>query len=276
MKVTSPNSSLNTLMANLRKTSDEEGGLLSKLSSGKRVEKSADDAAGLAMSKKITAFVESQKQAKRNAGDGLSFVQTAEGGLNEIGNILIRLRELSVQGASDTVGDNERGLIDKEYQSLVQEIDRIAESTSFNGTNVINGDGKGVLNFQVGSFAGEENILTFDTDETYADVSSLGLSGTGVSDKTDSTSNLEVIDEAINKVSGKRADMGALQSRIQHAMNNIENSIINHESMRSKIEDVDVAEASAKLASNNIRKRSAIAALAQGMDFPKSALKLIE
>lgn len=276
MKVTGPNSSLNILMANLRKSSDGEADILSKLSSGKRIEKASDDAAGLAMSTKINAFVESQKQANRNANDGISFVQTAEGGLNEIGNILIRLRELSVQGASDTVGEGERGLLDEEYQSLKDEVDRIAQSTSFNGTNVINGDGKGVLTFHIGAFKGEENTLEFDTDETYADVSSLGLSGSGVSDKGDASDNLSAIDEALTKLSGKRADMGALQRRIHSAVNNIETSIINHEEMRSKIEDLDIADASAKLATNTLKKRSAVAALAQGMDFPKSALKLIE
>lgn len=270
-----PNSTLKTLMSNLRKHTDEEQQSLRQLSSGKRIEKASDDSAGIAHAKKLEAHVRSQRQAQRNANDGISFVQTAEGGLNEISNILVRLRELSVQSASDTIGDNERLLTDKEYQSLVQEIDRIAESTSFNGTNVINGDGKGLLNFHVGAFSGEENVIEFDTDGNYTSASSLGLSGTTTETKSDSVANLEVIDEAINQISGQRAYLGSIQSRMQYAVNNLETNTINHEATRSKIEDVDVAEASAKLASSQILKRGAIQTLSQGMDFPKAALKLI-
>lgn len=270
-----PNSTLNTLMSNLRKHSEGEGKALDQLSSGKRITKAADDTAGIAHAKKLEAYVRSNKQAQRNANDGISFVQTAEGGLNEISSILVRLRELSIQAASDTVGENERGFANKEYQSLVSEIDRIAETTSFNGTNVINGDGKGILNFHVGSFSGEENVIEFDTDGNYTSASVLGISGTGTETKSDALSNIDVLDEAINQISGQRAYLGSIQSRMQHAVNNLETNTINHETTKSKIEDVDVAEAAAKLASHQILKAGSIKTLAQGMDFPKAALKLI-
>lgn len=270
-----PNSTLNTLMANLRKASESESKALGQLSSGKRVEKAADDSAGLAHAKKLDAHVRSQKQAQRNANDGISFVQTAEGGLNEISNILVRLRELSVQAASDTVGEAERGFANKEYQSLVSEIDRIAESTSFNGTNVINGDGKGILNFQVGAFAGEENIIEFDTDGNYTNSSRLGIGGTGIETKSEAADNLQLIDEAIEGISGQRAYLGSVQSRMQYAINNLEVNTLNHEATRSKIEDADVAETAARLASSKILRMSASKSLAEGMDFSKAALKLI-
>ena len=134
---------------------------------GDRITKAADDAAGLAIGTRLEAQTRGLKQATRNANDGISLVQTAEGGLNETSNILIRLRELSVQAASDTVGDNERELLNKEYQQLVQETDRIANATVFNGTNLLNGESEGgAMEFQVGAFAGEQNQITFDPSAT--------------------------------------------------------------------------------------------------------------
>jgi len=268
-------SSVQTIMANLRKASESQSQELGRLSSGKRVEKAADDAAGISMGAKIEAFVRSQRQAIRNGNDGISFVQTAEGGLNEISNILTRMRELTIEAGSDTVGENERGFLDKEYQSLLTEIDRIAESTSFNGTNVINGDGKGELRFQIGSFKGEENAITFDTDGTYADTGTIGVVGTGISDKSDALDSIESIDEAIDNISGQRASLGALQSRLQYAVSNLDASVINHEQMRSVIVDLDVAESSAKLARDTIVKTAGESSLSMAMNFPKSALKLI-
>lgn len=263
------------IMANLRKANESLSSELGRMSSGKRIEKASDDAAGLSMGKKIEAFTRSQRQAIRNGNDGISFVQTAEGGLTEVSNILSRMRELTIQSGSDTVGDQEREFLDKEYQSLLTEIDRIAEATSFNGTNVINGDGKGELNFHVGSFRGEENIITFDTDGTYSDTARIGVSGTGVSDKYEALDTISSIDEAIENISGQRAGLGALQSRLQYAVANVEVSVLNHEKMRSVIEDNDVAESAAKIATEGIKKNAAEASMAHAMNFSKSALKLI-
>lgn len=274
MRVT-PDSTLKTLVNNLRDATEAQTGALEDLSSGKRIHKSSDDVAGISLGKKLDAFVRSQRQAQRNANDGISFVQTAEGGLNEISNILVRLRELSIQSASDTVGDKERGMIDKEYQNLVLEVDRIAESTSFNGTNVINGDGKGILQFQVGSFKGEENIIEFDTTGNFTDADNLGINGTNVASKDDSLTNIAVLDEAIDKVSGQRAYLGSIQSRMGHAATNIEVSIETHMEARSKIEDADFAQSAAELASANTLKSSGIRALAEGMKFTQGALKLL-
>lgn len=268
-------STLNSLISNLRSHSKEQGQTLSKLSSSKRVEKAADDAASLSLSKRLDAHILSQRQAIRNANDGISFVQTAEGGLSEMSNVLTRLRELSVQSGSDTVGETERGFLDTEFQSLKEEVDRIAEVTSFNGTNVINGDGKGILEFHVGANAGSENIIKFDTDENYADTNELGIAGAGVADKEEALENIEAIDSALNKIAEKRSSLGATQSRLSHAQNNLETNVINHEATRSKLEDADMAHEAAKLASQKLLTSGSAKALAEGINNSKEVYRLI-
>ncbi|MDO9181776.1 MAG: flagellin, partial [Bacteriovorax sp.] len=215
------------------------------------------------------------RQATRNANDGISLVQTAEGGLNETSNILVRLRELTVQAASDTVGEQERGFLDKEYQQLTKEVDRISESTTFNGSQLLNGKGKGSMDFQVGAFAGEQNKITFDSSTTDSSSSSIGISGTGIAEKGDALDAISNVDAAIEKVSGQRADLGSIQSRLGSTVKNLETQTINQDSARSVIQDVDVAEASASLASNNVVKNAAVSTLAQANQIPMSALRLI-
>src|SRR5690606_30583278 len=146
---------------NLKATTSKQEAEFAKLSSGKRITKSADDAAGLAIAKKIEAETRGLKVAGRNANDAISMVQVAEGGLNETSNILTRLRELSVQAASDTIGDAERGYLSMEYEQLVQESDRISKTTNFNGISLLDGQGD-QLDFQVGTKAGEDHRISFD------------------------------------------------------------------------------------------------------------------
>ena len=260
---------------NLKEVSLEGQSSLEKLSSGKRITKASDDAAGLAIATNLDAQTKGLRQATRNANDGVSMVQTAEGGLNEVSNILVRLRELTIQAASDTVGDAERGFLDQEYQQLSTEVDRIAESTTFNGTNLLNGDGGGTLDFQVGTFSGEENRIQFDSDATNATADEIGVGGTSVADKGDAVDAIDNIDGAIQMVSGQRANLGSIQSRLQSTVANLEVQTINQESARSVIEDVDVAEESAKMASNNVVKNAGISALAQANQLPSAALRLI-
>lgn len=261
---------------NLREVSNKSDAELSKLSSGKRITKSADDAAGMAISTHLEAQTRGLRQATRNANDGISLVQTAEGGLSESSNILVRLRELTVQAASDTVGDTERGLLDKEYQQLVTELDRISASTTFNGTTLLNGDsGKGTLDFHVGAYAGDHNKIQFDADSTDAGSSAIGVAGTGVTSKEDANDAIANIDEAIDKVSGLRANLGSIQSRLQSTVSNLEVQTINQDHARSVIQDVDVAESSAKLASASVVKSAGVTTLAQANMIPNSALKLI-
>ena len=260
---------------NLKQVSGKADASLEKLSSGKRITKSADDAAGLAIATNLEAQTKGLRQATRNANDGISLVQTAEGGLNEVSNILVRMRELTIQAASDTVGDNERGFLDKEYQQLSTEVDRIAESTTFNGTQLLNGEGDGTLDFQVGAFAGEQNKISFDSSETNSSTSNIGIDGSSVAEKGDALESISSIDEAINQISGQRANLGSIQSRLSSTVSNLEVQTINQDSARSVIQDVDVAEESAKLASSSVVKQAAISTLSQANGLPNNALRLI-
>lgn len=264
-----------TVQKNLKEVSNAGNAQLEKLSSGKRITKASDDAAGLAIATNLEAQTKGLRQASRNANDGVSLVQTAEGGLNETSNILIRLRELTIQAASDTVGDTERGFLDKEYQQLSKEVDRISESTTFNGSQLLNGKGKGKMDFQVGAFAGEQNRISFDASETNASSESIGVSGTAIDEKGSALDAISNIDKAIEKVSGQRADLGSIQSRLQSTVKNLEVQTINQDSARSVIQDVDVADASASLASNTVVKNAAVSTLAQANQIPNSALRLI-
>lgn len=264
-----------SVQKNLKEVSNAANAQLEKLSSGKRITKASDDAAGLAIATNLEAQTKGLRQATRNANDGISLVQTAEGGLNETSNILVRLRELTVQAASDTVGEQERGFLDKEYQQLNIEIDRISESTTFNGAQLLNGKGKGTMDFQVGAFAGEQNKITFDASETDSSSSSIGVSGTSISEKDSALDAISNVDSAIAKVSGQRASLGSMQSRLGSTVKNLETQTINQDSARSVIQDVDVAESSASLASNNVVKNAAVSTLAQANQIPMSALRLI-
>jgi len=264
-----------SVQKNLKEVSNAGNSELERLSSGKRITKAADDAAGLAIATNLEAQTRGLRQATRNANDGVSLVQTAEGGLNETSNILVRLRELTIQAASDTVGDKERGFLDKEYQQLMKEVDRISDSTAFNGTNLLNGEGKGQMDFQVGSFAGEQNKITFDSSETNSSSENIGVGGTTIASKDDALSSIASVDAAIEKVSSQRSNLGAIQSRLQSTIKNLETQTINQDSARSVIQDVDVADASAKLASNQVVKNAAISTLSQANGIPNSALRLI-
>lgn len=264
-----------SVQKNLKEVSNAGNAELERLSSGKRITKAADDAAGLAISTNLEAQTRGLRQATRNANDGISLVQTAEGGLNETSNILVRLRELTIQAASDTVGDAERGFLDKEYQQLMTEVDRISASTTFNGTNLLNGEGKGSMDFQVGAFAGEQNKITFDSSETNASASEIGIAGSTISNKDDALSSISTVDEAIAKVSSQRSNLGAIQSRLASTVKNLEVQTINQDSARSVIQDVDVASSSAALASNNVVKNAAVSTLSQANQIPMSALRLL-
>ncbi len=264
-----------SVQKNLKEVSNAGNAELERLSSGKRITKAADDAAGLAISTNLDAQTRGLRQATRNANDGISLVQTAEGGLNETSNILVRLRELTIQAASDTVGDAERGFLDKEYQQLMTEVDRISASTTFNGTNLLNGEGKGSMDFQVGAFAGEQNKITFDSSETNASAGEIGIAGSTISNKDDALSSISTVDEAIAKVSSQRSNLGAIQSRLASTVKNLEVQTINQDSARSVIQDVDVASSSAALASNNVVKNAAVSTLSQANQIPMSALRLL-
>lgn len=260
----------------LRKTAQATDDSYQKLASGKRITKSADDAAGLGIAKKMEAEVRGMRMAKRNASQGISMVQVAEGGLEESSNILTRMRELSIQAASDTVGETERGYLNLEYEQLVEEVDRISKTTTFSGRQLLTGESEnGTMDFHIGAYAGEDNKISFDADATDATGESLGVMGTNITDKANASDNLEVIDQAIDKISGFRANFGAIQSRLQTTVNNLDTSVVNTEAAKSRIEDVDVAEETAKMAATNVAKQAGISTLSQANSLPNSALRLI-
>jgi flagellin len=259
---------------NLRVSTAQQEEEFAKLSSGKRITKSADDAAGLAIAKKLEAETRGLRMASRNANDAISLVQVAEGGLNETTNILTRLRELSIQAGSDTIGDDERGYLQMEYQQLVQEADRISKTTNFNGRSLLQGDGA-VLQFQVGSQGNADNQIELDSGVTDASAEGLGIGGTSILDKEAALDNLQVIDDAIARVSGFRATFGSVQSRLQTSINTIDVAVVNQEEARSRIEDVDVAYSAAKAASAQIKNAAGTATLVQANQMGANALRLI-
>ncbi len=256
-------------------TNDAQKRSLEKLSAGERIVRAGDDAAGLAISEKLKAEIRSMRQANRNANDGISLVQTAEGGLNEIQNILIRLRELSMQAATDTIGDTERSFTDKEVQNLVNEVQRIADVTQFNGRYLLNGSGE-LLEFQVGTHnKPEQDRLTYDTSITDVTTGKLGIAGMTVGNKESAQANLDVLDKAINMVSENRSEFGALQNRLQSTINNLNVADENLSAANSRIRDVDFANESSELTKRNILAQAGTAMLAQANSNGLLALKLL-
>ena len=261
---------------NLGKTRLAQQKTLEQLSSGQRINRAGDDAAGLAISENLKAQVRGLGQAERNAQDGISLVQIAEGGLAEVSNILIRLRELGVQAASDTIGPTERKFLNVEFEQLVSEVDRIANSTEFNRVPLLNGTGA-VFDIQIGTRNDPlSDRLTFDASSADVNVAALGLNLASVADKISSQNSLASIDAAIVSVSGIRADFGALQNRLQSTVNNIQVSIENLSAANSRVRDTDIASATAELTKNNILMQAGTSVLAQAKQASTSALTLIQ
>lgn len=248
---------------------------LQKLSSGSRITKAADDAAGLAISEKMKANIRSLKQADRNANDGISMVQTAEGGLNEVSSILTRMRELAVQTSSDTVGDVERGMTNMEYQNLKLELDRISQVTEFNGKKLLNGEGE-MYDFQVGANNDAfQDRISYNAGQVNSKLESLGVQELDVSTKEGSQTSLSSLDSAIERVSGFRAYLGAIQNRLISTSNNLQVNVENMSAANSRIRDVDYASATADKAKNDILTAAGTSVLAQANVNAQGALKLI-
>jgi flagellin len=259
----------------LKKISSKEANTSAQLASGTRITRSSDDAAGLAISEKLRANIKSSTQANRNANDGISMIQVAEGGLTESANIRIRLRELAIQSASDTIGDNERGYTNLEYQQLKDELQRISQTTKYNGVSLLDGTGD-KLDFQIGAGNDEfEDRITYSPGEINAGLDALGMASEGVLSKEDSQASLEKVDEAIKTVSGQRAILGALQNRLLTTSANLETSVENMSAANSRIRDVDYAAATAEKTQQGIMKQAGISVLAQANQSPQNALRLI-
>jgi flagellin len=261
---------------NLRGTNLDMRKAMERLSSGSRINRAGDDAAGLAISENLKAQIRGYNMAMRNSEDGISLVQVAEGGLNETSNILSRLRELGIQAASDTIGTAERGFLDVEYQSLLNEIERVSQATEFNNTKLLNGTTP-AMDLQVGirNIPGVDRI-TFDASKSNATVSALGLAELNVKDKLQAQSSLQQIDQAIQKVAAVRADYGALQNRLQATINNLGVSVENLSSANSRIRDADMAVETAEMTRNNIMLQAGISVLGQANTSNQMALKLLQ
>lgn len=246
-----------------------------QLSSGSRITKSADDAAGLSISEGLKAHVRGYQQAGRNAQDGISMVQVAEGGLGEISNILTRFRELGVQAASDTIGDEERSFIDKEVQQLKNEAERISRTTMFGSVRLLDGSGEDFA-FQVDIHNDDFNDrIGFNAGEQNATTSNLGVDGLDFTSKDGARSALDILDGAQKQVNGYRANLGAIQNRLISTTDNIGVAVENLSAANSRIRDTDVAQASADLAKNNILQAASVGVLAQANQQPNMAMKLI-
>jgi len=249
---------------------------MAKLSSGSRINKAADDAAGLAISENLKAAIRSTRQSTRNANDGVSMVQTAEGGLNEISNIIVRMRELGIQAASDTVGENERGFIDKEIQQLKNELQRISSVTTWGKTKLLDGSTE-KFDFQVGIYNDDfEDRISFDSSKNVATLDALNLSDLDYNTKEGAQTALEKLDGSQVMVNSMRSDLGALQNRLTSTTNNLMVYEENMSAANSRIRDTDVAEASSEMVRNNILLQAGTATLAQANQTNAAALQLIK
>lgn len=246
-----------------------------KLSTGERITRASDDAAGLAISENMKAQIRGFRQARRNAEDGVSMVQVAEGALAEVSNMVIRLRELAVQASSDTVGETERKFTDLEFQGLKDEIERISSVTEFNGRKLLNGTG-GSVDIQVGTKNNPmEDRITIDSGDINTTVEMLGLSAETVVSKESAQGSLAQLDSALYRINAARAKLGAFQNRLISTTTSLDVADENFSAANSRIRDVDMASESAELARNNVLAQSGTSILAQANQMPALALKLL-
>ncbi len=263
-------------MRNLRTNRSHLDHNFEKLSSGLKINHAGDDAAGLAISEGLRAELRSLAQTERNVQDGISVIQIAEGSLSEISNILIRLREIGVQGASDTINQEERKFLNIEFQQLLEEVDRIASTTEFNRVPLLNGMTH-IFDIQVGSRNNPsiDRIRLFDSNTAEINSVSLGLNLMNVGDKRNAQNSLDLIDRAISSIISLRSHLGAIQNRLQSTSSNLMANRENMASAMSRIRDIDIAEETAEMTKNNILLQSGIFILTQANSTTKSALGLL-
>lgn len=248
---------------------------MSQLSSGSRITKAADDAAGLSISEGMKSQIRSYSQALRNTNDGTSLLQVAEGGLGEVSNIVTRMRELGIQAASDTIGDDERGFINQELGQLKAEVDRIANTTNYGSRKLLNGDNQ-QFDFQVGIGSDTEtDVISFDVSKSDARTSSLGISDIDYSTKEGAKDALGLLDQAHGSINGYRAHLGALQNRLSSTTENLGTQIESLSTANSRIRDADIAETTAEYTKSNILMNATTNVLAQANEVPRQALRLL-
>lgn len=263
-----------TAQRNLSMSQGQLDSSLAKLSSGYRITKASDDAAGLGVSSNLTAQYRSYNQAARNANDGLSLLQTAEASLNEVSNVLTRMRELAMQSASDGLGTTERGYIQKEASALIGELDRIDATTEYNANTIFGA--AAALTFQVGIRATGNDYLTVNTTGMNVDAASLSVSTVNLGvDAATSRGFLGAIDTAINSVSGFRSDLGAAANRLQSTLNTIGQAAESVAAANARIRDVDVAAETSEMSRAQILVQAGVSVLAQANSAPQIALKLL-
>ncbi|MBM3976318.1 MAG: flagellin FliC [Planctomycetes bacterium] len=259
-----------TSQRNLGAVTDRLQGNYSRLSSGLRIATAADDAAGLGISERMRSQIRSLAQNARNALDGISLAQSAEGALNETSNTLVRMRELAIQASNGTLSAADRATIDSEFQALKEEIDRIAAETEFNGIALLDGSTT-TVEIQVGLDSGD--VITIDLQDVTT--TTMGISTTGVTTVTAASDSLALIDNAITTLNTTRGDMGAAQNRILSSYRSINNTKENLSAAESRIRDVDVAAETADLSRNSIMQQAAVAILSQANTQPQLALSLL-
>lgn len=274
LRVNTNTAALNT-QYHLRSNNKGVSQSMERLSSGFRINKSSDDTAGLAISENMKANIRGLKQVDRNAQDGISLTQIAEGSLNQIANILVRLRELSLQSASDTVSDNDRSIINREYIQMLDEVDRIASSTEYNGTKLLSGTGE-KIDFQINTKnLDDTDRVSLEPTQLDVTTASLGIEGVSIADKISAQQSIDRIDGAISNVSDLRATFGSVQSRLTMATENIMSNLENISVANSRIRDTDIAEESSELMKKNMMLQAGTSVLAQANQQPGQALSLL-
>ena len=247
---------------------------MAQLSSGYRINRSADDAAGLAISENMKAQLRGIAQAKRNANDGISLVSTAEGALGEISNISTRIRELAVQSASDTMGERERNFIDEEAQQLKAEIARISAVSKWNDVPLLDGTTP-AFDIQIGHNNTADDRIVYDASQSVATLEGLGLSELSLNSKEGARDAITLLDMSQDKVSGMRANIGAIQNRLQSTIDTLSITEENMAAANSRIRDTDIAATSSEMARNTVMLQAGTATLAQANQAALLAIKLI-
>ena len=277
---------------NLKKANQTMSKSLEQLSSGKRINRSVDDSAGLAIAEKLNAKKRALQQVKRNANDGISLLQTAESGLNEMTNMVIRMRELTSQAASDTIGQKERDYLNQEFVALRKEVERIQAETEFNGLRILTEDSDQELSVQVGTGMKAEGVelnpehqvikvndldKVKDFSTSIKDLEPLAITGESGQDLDGGSPEdiFEVLDNSLEKIADFRASLGALQNRFDSTLRTIDIGIENVSSAKSRVEDVDYADATAKLTQARIMTAASTATLSHANMAPEIVLKLL-
>ena len=257
----------------IQNISQEKTTTLRRLSSGERINHAADDPAGLAISERMRAKIRGKGQAERNANDAISFIQVAEGSLGSMQDMATRLKELALQASTDTIGDSERGFVDREFQQLKEEIRRIGENTQFNGKNLLDKDSR--YDMQIDVSHNSDSRIAYNLTQVFESIDNIGLKTIDVTDNVRARSALGKLDSALAKLSEGRAQLGAMQNRMNSVVANLQSGNENIQASKSRIRDADIAEETAKKVSQDLRTDVAASFMVHAMDSSKMALKLL-